>query len=227
MSLLGALVSGAGAVWVFVQENQFVGMSAVVVFIGIVISIVGAFLSSDERTRFEHDLRKSSDEIARLNREIMHSVTGGDSWCWILLRYAEIAPGKGGLTLYHEGEYPLHDLTITMIDWTKTDRAIAEGGELDDLPVRATIWRGNLRPNRIGREFALWNLPTTDAQDYIFDFEARNGVWRQFYKLRRVDGRWAVATRVFRVLTKNGSDVLKEVVDRDFPRDEQGNVNWG
>lgn len=77
--LLGAFVSGGGTLWVFVQENQFLGGSAVVVFVGVTISIVGAFLSGGDRVAFERKLREKSEEIAKLSGEIMHSVTGGDS----------------------------------------------------------------------------------------------------------------------------------------------------
>jgi hypothetical protein len=56
-------------VWVFAQENQYLGVPAIVVLFGALISAVGALWSSGERTEFERELRKSSDEIARLNRE--------------------------------------------------------------------------------------------------------------------------------------------------------------
>jgi hypothetical protein len=104
--MLGAVVSAVGGLWAFAYENQSVGVPAVVVLIGAFVAAAGAFLSSGERTRFEHDLRESSDEIARLNREVMHSVTGGDSWCKVFMGTAENELGKGTVFISNEGKYP-------------------------------------------------------------------------------------------------------------------------
>jgi len=69
--------------WAFAYENQSVGLPAIVVLVGVLITAIGAFLSSSERTDFERELRKKSDEIAALNRQIAASVTGGDSFCYV------------------------------------------------------------------------------------------------------------------------------------------------
>src|SRR5215208_3181445 len=129
LTMLGAVVSAVGGLWAFAYENQSVGTPAVVVLVGAFITAVGALWSSGERTQFEHDLRDSSDEIARLNREIMHSVTGGDSWCRLLLFPSESVPGsgKGEVGLKYESKYPLYDLFVSMRDITATNRAIQAG----------------------------------------------------------------------------------------------------
>ena len=80
---VGAVAIAVPSLWAFAYENQSVGLPAIVVLVGVLITAIGAFLSSSERTDFERELRKKSDEIAALNRQIAASVTGGDSFCYV------------------------------------------------------------------------------------------------------------------------------------------------
>ncbi len=82
VTYLGAAVSAYGAVWVFLEENQYIGGAAVVVLVGALISAGGALWSSGERTKFERELRDKSDQIAQLSQRAAASVTGGDSICY-------------------------------------------------------------------------------------------------------------------------------------------------
>jgi hypothetical protein len=69
VTFIGASISALGSVS---------GLPASVVVLGALVAASGALWASSERTRFERGLRERSDEIARLNREIAASVTGGD-----------------------------------------------------------------------------------------------------------------------------------------------------
>jgi hypothetical protein len=208
---VGASISALGGVS---------GMPAFVVVFGALVAAGGALWSEMERTKFERELRGKSDEIARLNREIMDSVTGGDSWCRLLLLPSESVPGsgKGEVCIKYEGQYPLYDLFVTIRDMTATNRAI-QAGESDYVErYEKTINVGNLGSGKYSMQITQWDLPSTDEQDYVIDFEARNGRWRQSYKFRQVNGRWAVATRVFKTTGSGGPRVLYESVSHDFPR---------
>jgi hypothetical protein len=192
------------------------------------ITASGALWSSGERTEFERELRESSDEIARLNSEIMHSVNGGDSWCMLFLYPPENEAGKGEVYISHMGKYPLYDLRINIIDIQKMVERLKEvkTGTRSSVQDRSWFNVGNLTPNSNGPLGLSWDLPTTDRRDFTFHFYARNGRWGQSYKFRRVNGRLALAIRVERSDGEDNSERLYEQVDDDFPRDEHGEVEW-
>jgi hypothetical protein len=61
------------------------------IFLGVLISAVGAFWAAIQQTDFERELRARSDRIAELSQDALHSVTGGDSFCYI--QFMDIAQG--------------------------------------------------------------------------------------------------------------------------------------
>src|SRR5918995_877733 len=193
LTMLGAVVSAVGGVWVFAYENQSVGVPAVVVLIGAVITTAGAFLSSGERTRFEHDLRERSDEIARLNREIMHSVTGGDSFCYLTIgSFSDSSPNKGFLTLLHKGQHTLYDVSFRMVDLQEFRKTVNQDQSVWPHLVSNNVEVGNVSPHSAVMVRA-WELPNTDEQDYNIQLYARNGFFTQLLRLRRCEGNWKQA----------------------------------
>jgi gas vesicle protein len=56
---------------------------ASVIFIGVIISALGALWAARQQAKSAEALRNKSDEIAALNREIAQSIIGGDSFCYL------------------------------------------------------------------------------------------------------------------------------------------------
>ncbi len=99
-----------------------------VIFIGAVIAGIGGFLAykqqtkyQEERVEYERQLRAKSDEVAELNRTSAATVTGGDSFCYLAFSLGDGATNKPPLVLVHQGEYPLYDLGIRIVDLEKYD----------------------------------------------------------------------------------------------------------
>lgn len=119
---------GISAVVVFVGASisalsSVSGMPAAVVVFGALVAAGGALWSSGERAQFEGELREKSDEIARLNREIMHSVTGGDSFCYLQFVSLGVSePNTAILTLMHRGKYPSYEVGGYMVDLQESRR---------------------------------------------------------------------------------------------------------
>ena len=81
----------------------------ILVFIGAIIAAVGALWTSLQQAQFERELRAKSDEIAELNRTIVASVTGGNSFCYLAFALGDGTTNSFPLMLVHEGDYPIYD----------------------------------------------------------------------------------------------------------------------
>ena len=58
--------------------------------------------------------------------------------------------------------------------------------------------------------------------DFNIFFSARNGMWTQFLRMRWKGDGWATAIKVMR-----GSQEIYRQVSDNFPRHEDGSVDWG
>jgi len=68
------------------------------------------------------------------------------------------------------------------------------------------------------REVRLGHGP---KRDFNIFFNARNGLYVQLLRLRKVDSKWVSAIKVER----NNETVFEQVAEK-FPRDEEGKINW-
>ncbi len=228
ITYLGAAVSAFGAVWVFVLEgSQYEVWAVIMILFGALISAGGALWSSGERTKFERELRDRSDEIASLNREIAASVTGGESFCYLAMASLGVAETNTAiLTIVQQGEYPLYDISVNIMDLQAFRRA-NEAGQIEQMgQYQTNLQVGNMSSGS-AMPIANWQLPDTNEQDYNIFFNARNGFFTQFLRLRRVGGSWKSATKVRKeVIGVDEPSTLYEQVDSDFPLNDQGQVEW-
>lgn len=121
-------------------------------------------------------------------------------------------------------------MTIEIVDGQKFEERIkeTEAGKNANIQDRSWFRVGNLIPTEVPSisHLGFWDLPTTDERDFVIRFYAQNGMWVQKHKARLVNGRWAEATRVVRKDSAGNLVVLHEEMSRDFPRDEQGQIDW-
>ena len=204
-------------------ENM--SLPAVMIFVGVLISAVGAFWASQQQASFERNLREKSEEIARLNRELANSVIGGDSFCYLEILSLDSVTNGGILTVTHQGEYHLYDVHARIADLEKSDRLKENRPKgnlslatLDQINTYTSI--GNLTPSSslILREFTLGNGTT---RGFNIFFSARNGSFTQLLRFKKVNGKWVRATKVERE-----NELLYEKVDDEFPRTTEGGVEW-
>jgi hypothetical protein len=219
----GALTSAAGGLWAAVDADHS-GGAAIVIFVGVFVTAGGALWGSIQQTQSERLLRLRSDEIAELNRTIAASVTGGDSFCYLALSLGDEAANSPLLAVVHQGNYPLYDVQIRVVDLEKFD-LIKDHLTLEAMTQTETVLNmGNLSPNQAAM-IGTWQLPNADQQRYNIFIHARNGFVTQMIRLRRVEGRWKSATKVTRGFGEQEA-ALFERVDAEFPRGEGGEVQW-
>ncbi len=207
-------------------SNNFYG-PAIVIFVGILIAAFGGVWASMEQNTFDRTLKKKNEEIVELNRKIINSVTGGESYCYF--QVMKIGNSKVvDLFLVNTSEYPVYDVSVTITDaekrWALVKKNIPYGSvsELYVITSKASesFNIGNMVPNQ-GK--LVYSLELKDKEKYSFNItiSARNGIIYQSILFLKVNDEWKTATRAIRE-----GEVLYENIYHDFPRNESGEVEW-
>ena len=196
---------------------------SVLLAIGAVFSICGALWAASEQARFEHELRIKSEEIAALNRTIVATVTGGDTFPYLLIGRPGTESQVADLMLLTEGKYPLYDVSVRIQDVDKflesVMKSIDSGEAKSDsilgsikIMQQASIERafGNVSPN-LGIPFGSIDLSGRSEASFNVTLFARNGSVSQQIRFKRSSDEWAMGYKV----TRNGA-VLREEVDAGF-----------
>jgi hypothetical protein len=189
-----------------------------------------------ERLNYERELRTKADEIATLNREIMGSVTGGDSFAFLAF---QITPKTNDAIVYLvcRGKHPCFDAFVTVFDGQKMRdlrrrQGLQGGGFITNQQLReglkliSKFTMPIVRPETSTLVRDNWLLPADrNSVTYYIGIEGRNGGFSQLFKLRRVGGSWKQAFQVVKYsYSKDGkfeSKVLNEHTDHDFPPKER------
>ncbi len=180
---------------------------------------------SDEIVGLNRKIAGKNDEIAKLNRELMSSVIGGNSFCYLL---PLLKQGIPSFTLVHQGKYPLYDLTVRIVDVDKSE-ALQEKGHyfenlFDDAIYSANI--GTLVPNSGQLLNEVKFQPKRTLRFNIF-FSVRNGMFIQFLRIQRIGNEWKTAFKVFVIRPKEKKErTIFEKIDEGYPRNEKGLVQW-
>ena len=203
------------------------GAPAVLMFIGALISAAGAIWASQRQVISETELRHKSDEIAELNKQIAAAITGGDSFAYMVLTYLKNAENPRPVLL-HQGEYPLYDLNVRIVDLALLElgRQTHQEYSISDMrrdEVRLVI--GNLAPHE-SRLFDPVKLDGDVLRWNLF-FNGRNGFFTESLRFRRVGNEWKTAVLVTKSDPTTGeTTTLLEKVDPDYPRGKDGKVVW-
>lgn len=166
----------------------------------------------------ENEPRQKSEDIAELKNHIASTITGGDSFAYIIPVF-QSANASPILTVVHRGEYPLYDLSVRIVDLAKL------GGKAPSLSEMKSSVIGNLSPNhaapignvQINGESLRWNL----------FFSARNGFFTELLRVQRVGNEWKTALKVMNRPTADEEvKTLFERIDQDYPLGKDAMVEW-
>ena len=174
--------------------------------------------------------KKSIEEInaavSNARKEMVATITGGDSFCYIAFGSLS-SSNVAFLTLVQQGQYPLYDISIRIVDLDRVDelRKDKKYSYFDALE-KATVHKkvGNLAPSA-ARWFGEWNLPAKGQARYNIFINARNGFVTELARLKFIDGKWTSAYQVKREL-EGKTMLLYEKVDSGYPLNVEGEVDW-
>ncbi|MEE8608522.1 MAG: hypothetical protein V3S55_13025, partial [Nitrospiraceae bacterium] len=229
---VGALLGAASSIW---AEQRSITTSdrrrrnilpAILIIVGAVLTGGGYIWMKSQQHAFEE-------------RTVSY-LTGGDSYCYINFFFATSTSLEFGLK--HEGENPLYDVMIEILDKSKYDEISpfkddsSEGLVSTDVIMKLLQQTKTALPVRNVIPGALefvWrtSLPSRDEQRYHISIFARNGYFRQNLILRRTKDGWREATQVWRSsrVAKEGKHeetLLRSFVQDGFPTGANGEIDW-
>jgi len=190
------------------------------ILLGAILSAIGALLASQQQTKFEQNISKKSEEIARLNREIANLVIGGESFCYMTIANIDNNMNIGILTFIHSGDHPLYSVNARIIDLDKFKIIEKNINFKNFRDADINIYLGDIAK---GTALLSNEFPLGDSHRRIFNiiFNARNGFFNQKLMLKKIENQWVSALRVYRE-----DRIIYERVDNDYPRSENGLIDW-
>lgn len=198
-----------------------IGGPTILIFLGGIIAAIGAVWASYEQNTMSDRLDKKNEEIIRLNRDISSSITGGSSFCYI----TTTRDAQPATMLIHSGDHPIYDVSARIVDLDLFEKV--KGRSLTEiLSADRSLTLGGMPPSssRILGQI----LPTdSDYKRFNIFFSARNGFFTEVLRMKRIaNGEWARAIKVTNSPTTGEPKTLFEQVDAEYPRGEDGMVQW-
>ncbi|MFC2138861.1 hypothetical protein ACFLTE_11855 [Bacteroidota bacterium] len=197
---------------------------------GIIIAIVTSIISRKEKPPLWATIFTLSLSIgiiicsyfeavkqSNAEKDILYSITGGDSFCYI--QFQNIKSGNGKLLVIHNGNYPIYDVEARIVDLDKYNQAASQNEKIKEL-LGLNYQIGNLIPG-FARDLVQWKETIPGQLRLNIFFIARNGSYTQCYRRQLVDGEIAFANKV----EYNGKIVLEEI-SKNFPKNEKGEIDW-
>lgn len=202
--------------------SQHIGGPTVLIFIGALISATGALWASVEQTKSERYLKEKNQEIADLNKQISMSITGGDSFCYIGHPLDGSQGDKLLPAIVQQGEYPLYDVNLRIVDLEKSDLLQKNGlSFVEAMNQSQTIINVGNMPASSAQMLSTLDLTNQNVVRYNVFISARNGFVTQLIRLQKINGIWKGAMKVER----NGQKLL-EKINPNYPRNSQGEIDW-
>ncbi len=215
---------------------NLIGGPAILIFIGVVISGAGAIWASIEQSQSEKQLREKAEEIARksddlvtksneiteLNKKISQSITGGNSFAYLQPSYLSGGVFPESLMLIHQGEYPLYDISIRVVDLDEFESELAKPkGSANLMTVGSNLNIGNLSPKTAS--FSGVAIKEKSIIRINVFFTARNGTFSEQIRIAKVGNEYKVALQVSGL---DSTQPLFEKIDEGYPVSADGGVTW-
>ena len=204
---VGALINAIAAFWISWKQDRSNSKIAIAITAGTVISAFGVLWTSQQQAGFE--------------RELVDSIIGGDSFCYLTVGNIDSVKNIGQFVLLHEGKHPLYDVHVRIHDLDKFDQIKRKPSFATQKQTDTNISLGTLAPS--SARMLYWiTLGDGGTRRFTVEVSARNGFLGQALRLKKIDGKWVRATRV----TRGWDKVIYEEINDKFPRTARGDVEW-
>lgn len=163
----------------------------------------------------EKRLNHLVDDLESKSQHMINYLTGGDSYLYFLPLHAE--GGKIVWLARHIGEYPLHQVSVRIVDIEYLLRTFKPDGARNFAQTR------NLGEVHQDTNVSVGENEIGDRAEYSFNIftHARNGKFVQEVRFKKIDGVVLTALRI-----TGPSGVFLEEIDPKFPVDADGKVVW-
>ena len=170
-------------------------------------------------------LLNESTALARLSKQNIDAVTGGNSFCYAL---ASFVGNEALLTLATRGSSPLHDVTIDLVDLDMERDLLARKQPLtlDAIGHFTTFFPAvPFLVSSSVHTLTKITLGAVEKRNLYFHFYSMNGVWGETLNLRLVSGQWTQAIKVTKEAKPNHQKVIFLYVPPNYPK-VNGDVDW-
>lgn len=153
------------------------------------------------------------------------TVTGGNTYCYAI---ASPVGSEFMLGIATVGSTPLHEVTSQLIDVDLMRKVAAGKPSLSLAEIGSFTLNFPTIPflaSSSSRTLATIPIGVSDERNFSFNFVSLNGLWNEILKLRRVDGQWAQAIKVSRVLKNARMKTVYVWAADNYPKVE-GRVDW-
>ena len=167
------------------------------------------------KTGFDATMKRS-DTILNGIDENIKIANGGDSYAYVVM-----SPINGGFDVYviQDGNYHLLDAVVSVIDLDKFEAAVKTGQIFDRR--RYEVVNTSMPLLYRGRALVVGTLPLDggDYKRYNSTIFARNGVFSELSRLKRVGDTWKSAFVVSVSYYNGKKGIACEKIDKEFPHE--------
>lgn len=181
------------------------------------------------------DVITLTKRISEQSKIIENQITGGDSYGLINILKILDEKGKPMYFFYFNnvGQYPLSDVSVTMIDRNALDKASLEKrnweANIKDMRHQHLFELGNIGPNDGKSFYNFFSLKEGAMKDFVFLISTKNHLFSQQLKLVYIEGSLQTATELSTV-TEYGdttpSKILVNKATKNFPGAVDGKLKW-
>ncbi|MGB3480224.1 MAG: hypothetical protein WBB67_13835 [bacterium] len=170
-------------------------------------------------------LIKAKEEIIEKDEYILSHVTGGNGFCYLDIGSISGDGNSGTWVVNNGGDYTVYDVQVDIINLATITQITPDSTLQQMLSMRDIVELGNIPPHTARMLIDPIDLSNQEELKFNIFVVARNGFTVQHLRMIRIENKWFHATRVLK--RKGDSDItLFEEVDDNYPKDENGNVNW-
>jgi len=226
--ITGAVFSTVGAIWIaFNSADKADQLSK------LNIKITDQAVEISDLSK---EIARKSDIIAELTKSTLNSVTGGDSYCYVM-PLLDRSKNVGTFLLQHRGNYPIHNVDIFIRDrsafanfpptpkprdqmspkdWEDLLKVRDLGAEFDALARRTdrTINIGTFVP---GTARSITTYTLSAMPKYFIRIFALNGIIEQEIVIKKIGEDWRFSTRAIQTLLGERPKVVWESIHPEIP----------
>lgn len=182
--------------------------------------------------QLQDKLTISHEKQIELSNEFRKYITGGDSYLYLHFREIDGSPIAD---LMINGNYPVHDPQLEIWNVNQSRELQGHGKNIIEIDKAALkiIPRGDLGPiypNQF-KHFLSFPFSTSDTESNLFYIliSARNGEFQQTVAMKKINGAWVFAYRIYKILTIKGQTQVAikifDYTDPIFPKNKLGGID--
>jgi hypothetical protein len=179
--------------------------------------------------QLQEKLVKQSDIITNLSMQNIAAVTGGSTFCYAL---ATPANNEFLLMVHSVGKSPLHEVGVELIDVDKMRNSIAGKSTASFEEIQSYTVNFPVIPfleSTSGRTLTTMSMGALLKRNLQINFSSLNGIWSETLKLDLINGNWAQAIKVIKVLPVINGKVRDKTIyifsTDNFPK-KDGKIDW-